>query len=480
MSKKKENRKVKMTVIKDNHTINDILCEICLPDRITDKIELIFYPTPEQANQLGWPFEFSVYGEHKGLSGEVSSITKAKKVYYKDGHTRHWGDKFSETILIGEPTDLKIIDLIQRDDNSAKPDDKIKGIFWLTPNIMLSPMKMMTRSFTGEVTVDKSRNFEFTLNNGCSLKFDEYYRYIENEQGDTISFSEPVAEFELDHLNKEIDFDFEPIDDFLMLTSFCSRQRSVCLGWEAYESSKITKFFRRNISIPKINKNHSFNETLVDVSDFKEFITVAYNNFIQTEKKDLLRQSLFRALRDRNDTLETKFLILYSAVETLVLLYKHNNEMNNVIDLSDWPNFFKDLKIFIKKYPLFSDKKNKRKLIYEKLPELNRVSFATAFKSFCEHYHIELSDLWPVVDRKDGISLSDIRNKLIHGDSFGRRQERALMSAAEHLGWIVERSLLRVLDWPIAKSKVSKEFLLKNFTMANEWIEDRKILSDHA
>lgn len=469
MKSRDKDHKLKVSITYGDHTTEDVLCEVYLPKRVIEPVELIFRPTFEQSKQLGWPFEFSIYGEIKDFSGDLDIIIKANKVYYKHGTTEHWGHGLSESILIGEPIDLIIMRFLSSDGKSEKEKTSIKGTFWLTPNIMLSPTKILSRDFTGKTTVDNIHNFEFALENGYSLKFDHHYRYLENDAGDTVFFPELVAEFEIDNESNEIISSFEPIDDFLMLTSFSARQRCACLGWEMYGSSKITKFYRRDIAIPKIKKDHSSNDTLIDIEDFKDFIGIAYKSFIQTKQKELLRQAVYKAIGGGNTTLENDYLSLYSALENIVLLYRKNREMESIIPSAGWITFENEIKGFIKNCFSGEKHKEKRKLIYEKLPELNRVSFSTVFTDFCEHYNVDLQDLWPVIDRKEGISLSDIRHKLVHGDIFNRRQQRALISAREHLRWVVERSILSVLGWTHSKSKVSQNFLSKNKTMYREW-----------
>ncbi|MCI5163735.1 MAG: hypothetical protein D3917_17310 [Candidatus Electrothrix sp. AX5] len=116
--------------------------------------------------------------------------------------------------------------------------------------------------------------------------------------------------------------------------------------------------------------------------------------------------------------------------------------------------------------------------MYEKIPELNRASFPCAFDSFCEHYKQDLTDMWPVVNKEDGITLSEIRNKLIHGDPFTLIQESCLLSAMIQLKWIAERMILSVLGWPIEKSQVSKE-VFKKMTSSVSWQEKRRILSEN-
>lgn len=476
MISKTEDHKLQVSITHEDHIVDDILCEVYLPKRLTEPVELIFRPSSQQSEQLGLPFELSIYGEIKDLSGELRTRIKANKVYCKYGSTKHWGHDISESVIIGEPLDLSITDLLRS--NNKEEKDTSRGTFWLTPNIMLTPAKSLTLSFTCEITVNHIRNFSFTLENGIRLKFDHYYRYLNYDNGDMVSFPELVAEFEMDSERNALALSFEPIDDFLMLTSFIARQRCVCLGWEVYSSSEVTRFYRRDMTIPAIEKSHSFNDTLIDIQDFEEFIRIAYNNFVKVEDRELLRQAVYRTTGRENTTFESNYLRLYSALETIVLKYRKKHELEFIVRCSELNAFKKDIKAFIKGHPLFSEEKNKRKLLYEKLSELTRVSFSAAFNRFCKSYDINLNDLWPVVDKKDGISLSDIRNKLIHGDTFNQRKQRALMTAGEHLRWVVERSILSVLGWPYSKSKVSQMFIVNNMAMYEEWREDRRRLTE--
>jgi hypothetical protein len=478
MSSRTEDHKLKVSIKHDNRVTHDILCEVYLPKRLTEPIELVFRPTPQQSIDLDWPFEFSIYGETRDLLGEPRTLIKADKVYYKHGSTKHWGHEISESVIIAEPIDLRITHYLGSDKKEEKEKNTTKGTFWLTPNIMLTPVKSLIRSLTGEVAVNHIRNFAFTLENGIKLKFSHHYRFLQSDNGDMISFPELVAEFEIDAENEDIVPSLEPIDDFLMLTSFLARQGCVCLDWETHGLSKFTKFYRRDITIPDINKGHSFNDTLVDIKDFEEFISIAYKSFVKSREQDLLKQAVYSSIGRENATFESNYLRLYSALETLVLLYRKSHDLELIVTNSEWTGFREELKSFIRSHPLFLEKKNKRELLYEKLPELTRVSFSAAFNRFCEFYSIDLNDLWPVVDKREGISLSEIRNGLVHGDTFDRREQRALISAGEHLRWVVERSILSMLGCQYSESKVSQMFLAKNMTMYKEWIEDRKILTE--
>ena len=289
MSKpREEDYRLKLSVTTEKRTVEEILCEVYLPKRLTQPVELIFQLSKEQTQLLGFPFEFSVFGEIKDSSENLNTIIKADKVYYKKASTKYWGPELTGALLVGEPVDLKIVNFLSKSEEDSNNQNTIKGTFWLTPSIMLSPEKIRIPYVTGETRVEKIRDFTFTLFNGIHLTFDHYYKYLQNENAETVSFAELVAGFEVSPEKEDINLLLDAVDDFLMLTSFAARQRCVCLGWDSDDSSKITRFFRRDMAIPEIKRDHSYNEVLIDLRDFKDFMTVAYNNFIEIKSTDLI------------------------------------------------------------------------------------------------------------------------------------------------------------------------------------------------
>lgn len=471
---KEANHKLKVTVSHDKVIVDDVLCEVHLPIRVTDPIELCLKPDKEQAVQINNLFEFSIKGEIKNSRDDVEFRISANEVYTNKQSSIHWGPDISEHVKRGHPFDLTITTFF----NDREKEDKVHGTFWLTPSIMLRNKSALEYQLSGEIKVKKYPNFKFTLFNGLTIEFDHHYRYLKKDNGDTVSFAELVANFDISSSEDDISSFLEYLDDFLMLMSFSARQRCVCLGWQIFDGNKEINFYRRDVTIPKLDNKHDSNDVIVDLMHFDKFIDIAYRKFVEINSKDLIRQAIFRSYSKDDDTIESKYLTLYSALETLVLFYSRNNEMEFIIPEENWTVFRKDLEKYIKFHPQFSEQKEKRKLVYDKLKELNRTPFLTAFNAFCKKYDIDLSDLWPVIDRKDGVSLSDIRHKLIHGDSFNLRELDALMYASIHLRWTVERSILSILGWPIEDSKVSEGFLHRNMYPHKDWIEHRKILTD--
>ena len=141
--------------------------------------------------------------------------------------------------------------------------------------------------------------------------------------------------------------------------------------------------------------------------------------------------------------------------------------------------FEKDLKSFIKNHPLFREDAARRKLVYEKTSELNRVAFGTVYKQCSSDlggYGFHDDDLWPVVGSASGVSLSEIRNRLVHGVVFTPSQQEALFKALIHLRWCVERMVLAALEWPLERSLVGE--FLRHMAPYNSWREEQRTLTE--
>jgi hypothetical protein len=474
---KKPDHKILITIISNELLIDKVPCEVFLPERSTGAVELFCRPTYEQWNRLTRHFEFSIEGEAKDYSGAIYLRIQANKVYAKHQSSQHWGDNLSDSIFIGEPTDLMVISYLHRHDPIGEKKGPV-GNFWLTPSIFLTPAKIIKSSYTGDVSVETVRSFQFALENGVQLHFNTHYQHIENENDDKVTFPELVAEFELENGLNDINSILPYLDDFLMIVSFAARQHCMCIGWDVTISDahtiKYTKYYRRDITIPKIKKEHSFNDTLIDIQEFENFISTSYKKYIAIDQKEPIRQAIYRSFHKENRTLENEFMAVYSALETIVLFFRRSHQMEHVLPEDKWNHLNQDLRDYIKSHPLCLEKE-KRKFIYEKLPELNRISFPTAFRELCENYEVDLSDLWPVVERSGGMPLSGIRDKLVHGDTFSPLEYDAVITANEHLKWTLERLILSVLGWPPTKSKVSKNFL-PIMTCYKSLENDRKLL----
>lgn len=452
------------TIDNNESVIKNVLCRLYLPNKMADPIELHFSPTEKQAKTIEHlPFwKFSMKGKVTNLQKKVEKRIVADLVYSNKFETKYHSHNLREPYFIGEPADLTITHYLNPTSKKTKSKSKVEGRFWITPNELLQPAFISEHSYTGEVKITIARNFEFTLDNGLLLKFENYHKNYKNEFGDNVSFHELVASFELNGETNEspklLDY-LGQLDDVLLLASFAARRRSICLGWDSCDSKTYVKRYLRNRIIPKdINRKSSRYDLLIDLGSFPEFMETAYPKFRNYSDLDALRRTLSFVLLSYEDTFESSFMGLYSALEMIVLHFRKKNDLEFILPTKKFEKVRKEFKKIIENSALIVNSSSKLEM-KKKLSELNRISFASAFDKFREFYSVDLSDLWSVNSNSDGISLSQIRNKLVHGEHFNKNQTVGLLYAREHLRWIIERMILAVLGWSIEKSNVNPTYL---------------------
>lgn len=86
--------------------------------------------------------------------------------------------------------------------------------------------------------------------------------------------------------------------------------------------------------------------------------------------------------------------------------------------------------------------------------------------------------MWSITESNQGISLSQIRNKLIHGDTLNFNQHKSLIIAKEHLKIAVERMILKVLEWDISKTRVSPSKIKNNNNLQEDVVKHMKLLDE--
>jgi len=455
---REEDHLVKATLFVNDAEIKDVPCKIYMPERTHEKPHVVFKPSRDDAVQVmgahKGAFRAMVYGFNK----EIQTIFEAPEVFFSGVFTKHWGDDISETTVPGEPQDLLVVHPL-RDREDLK---KTHFAFWLSPNKFLTPCSMCSTSYTGKVDYKWVRTIKFTIKSGVNLDFQKHFRSKSTPNGDLLQWSYLVACTELGTPANDVktiqDNLLQDIDDFLLVAGFAARQRTACLGWTATDNTAHATYYRGNYGFPD-GKNSDLNDCVVDIQDFEHFIEVCYPTFLKYENKLSLRNAIYSAVPSKDNTIETAFLHAFAGLETLILDFRRRENLEVVMPPTEFAEFRKALQGFIGKSGTPKLEASQRASIYSKLGELNRVSLREAFEIFCKSYAIDLSDLWPVFGNKEVVGLVEIRNKLIHGDPFPHDIYEALFVANEHLKYILERVLVRVLGWDVAKTKVTPAFL---------------------
>ena len=477
----KEDYRLLAIVSTGEKSVKNVLCKIFLPLQHLDRLQIQLFPTVPQSDAFEKSIDIQLRAVLRNMAGDYTGRIQAKDLYFTK-FSRQWGGKAAENVIIAEPTSLTIFEALPpRKDPESR---RVTGRFWLTPSALLSRPIIPEYHHTGEVKIRRGKRTKFKIHETLSITLNYWHRYTQLDDEGVGTYRELVAEYSSNELkgatqNHWIQTAIECLDDFLLVSSFVARRRTVCTGWDFRDSKGWTWHYRRGITIPTTKKRPHLNEILIQPEHFKGFINQAYRTMRQLSERERIsiRQALHYVIPREKRTLEMSYITFCSAIETLVSSYNETDDGGNIIPAHDWKGLRSDLKDFLKSHKLLGSNPTARKLLYEKLPELNRVAFGNSVLSLCKHYSVSLEHLWPVTDNDGGISLLGIRNKLIHGGTLTHTQGYALMAARDHLQWTIERLLLGFFNWPISYSTVSKEYLEKNLAMYKGWDTDRQTLS---
>jgi len=443
--------------------INAVPCKIYLPERIYEKPYIIFKPQMKDSHRIMTLHKGELRASVFGFDQKLQTTIEAPKVYFSASSTKHWGDDISETTVSGEPQDLHIVNHF----STPETQEKTSIVFWVSPNEFLTPFMMCENSYTGDVNYELVSNLTFLIKDDVQIVLEKHFASKIEINDDFVQWSFLVATTDLSIAASDVESlkgkVLPNIDDFLLIASFAARKRTSCLGWTATDNNSHSTFYRGNHTFPKGSDDVDIEDGVLDIQSFKEFMEVSYSSFLRYENKLALRNALYTTVPASSQAIETSFLSYFSGLETLILDFRRQENIEFILQEDEWKDLRSHLEKSIKSCIKPKLEREKRALIYSKLGELNRVSLREAFEVFCAKYEINLNDLWPVFGNKEMVGLVDIRNKLIHGDPFPHELFNALILANSHLKYTLERVILRIFGWDVEETKVSQNYLKAYF-----------------
>jgi hypothetical protein len=454
--RKKQVIEIPVNIYNLGKTIEGVFCRIDVPNKAGEDISISFFPTEKQFLSIGRAAHFSIEGTIK-TGDSINLQVKSDEVWGEEVESKHITPNLTHTTIFAKALKLSICNVYSQGVINLKDDSvRFKGHFLISDSKLLKPFKIFTSSFTGERKLDTNKSLQFSLDQNLDIEFDTYYKY---ENTDDISSAFPilVAVFKTDHLLKEIESIENKLDDLLLLSSFAENKTILCFGKEIYsEKYKIVTYDKKWVS----NEPDPF-ETLIDNIKFEEFIKTTYIELNKSPfKKDIIRA--IYGLRLSKSTLEYSFISLFASLESIITSFKKSKDIDRIFSKLEWNPFKEELKTCLKSIGIIKDDKTKRTLLYEKMDELNRPSFKHGIKTLIDTYGIPLEGIWPIFRENNEISLLDIRNCLVHGEKFSNFNDSALHVAYIHLNWVVQRTILRLLNWDIEKTNIAYHRISKH------------------
>ncbi len=428
-----------------------VFCRIEVPNYAGEDITILLFPTEQQYLSIGRAAHFSIEGTVK--TGDLIHLhIKSDDVWGNKIESKHITPTLTHTIIYAQALNISICEVFAHDVTTLADDSvKFKGHFLLSDSTLLKPFKIFTNSYTGERTLDKNHAVVFSLEDGLNFEFDTYYKH---DTIDNTSSTYPflVAVLKTDHTLNEIESIENKLNDLLLLSSFAETKRILCYGKELFtEKYKLATFEKKGTA----DTPEQF-ETIIDMQHFESFLQSAYKELNRTPFKQDIIQAIY-GLTSRGVALEYSFISLFASLESIITSFKKHNEIDRIFDESEWKLVKDGLKISLRSDSVLKNDSPKRALVYEKLEELNRPSFKHGIGSLINTYKIPLEGLWPIIGKNNEISLLEIRNRLVHGESHASFNPVALHVASIHLVWSIQRIILGLLGWDVENTNIASK-----------------------
>ncbi len=431
----------------------EVPCRLQLPRSVRDVPRMVLFPDKDTFMRLfRVPYCHIEADCGKGLN---RTVIKAAESRLAEGTQRSWGHELlEENHRVVKPTRLEICRFLA-------DDHPPQIVFFLTDSLFLKPHHFRTLHGDGSMSVEHGERETFQLDESCALVFDFLYRCDEDNEGRSVQWPELTARGSLASSlsEEEVLGLLSRMDDLLLLVSLAEGRRVACMELDWISQDEKVHLYRLDRSMPAERKGHSLNDRLIDPDEpFRSFLDVAFPNLRDSPQYDLLKSALASmTFFDEDTSIGTSYQRVFSALETLVLAYRRSADLVFVLpDSKDWMQLSRDLKDFLKKHPIVQGKpqKARRAMLYDNIVGLQRVSLRCATDTLLKEKNINVDDQWPLFDRKEGRSLTDIRNSITHGDCFSESQWEHVLEAEESLRILTLRILLASLGWDHQKSRV--------------------------
>lgn len=441
-------------------------CKIYLPKTILEKPKIIFN-IPEKIRRIATFFgRFKMSYEILDSEGSQTFFLMSPKVYVHQVFETDWRE-LSERIGFASPQDLFFVHRFNENNEEVLTTLK----FWISENELVSPNIYSSIEPDGSIKRERNGSYKVKLSEGCQLIIDRNFNYLSVDKG-VLQTSHMIAELEIttksiepDSIN---DLYLNLVDDFLLVLSFSSRHRTLCLGWSADSASFKGCYYRGDYVFPESNYKGDFNNSLFHYSHFEENLSEVYKKFTEVTDKKCVRDAMSSLVPTSSRAIENDFLIIFSRLESLILSYIRDQGMETVVDGCEWRVLKEELKNVVKNSPALKEFKDKRRSLYQKIGGLNRMSLNDSFIAYCEHFEVPVDDLWPLYSDGNLPSLSFIRNKVIHGDSEFDLEIEYFSLALKNLKFLLERMILRFIGMDLDKSNVFRLGLHDNERRLNE------------
>ncbi|HBK4608414.1 TPA: hypothetical protein LLS51_000037 [Serratia marcescens] len=440
-------------------TIKNVPCEINFPDVTRESIKIKIESTDKDLYILSTKSYFSLKADVYNVAQEKTASIEAVRISINSYETLFDGKK-NTFFIEGAPDELSIIHFKRKhkfpsdilDGNKESKTKKYPKLAFIIDRVpIITPFSLPRINHFGEVLIESESPLNVNISDEFQIEFQQFYTAESNSSkielrpylvvsinADALTSSEFI-------LKKE--FFYNKLEDVLHLVSFVQNEKVNWLQWSFEDDDVIIVTYRGNVRPLKELKADSKLHWIIGKSDVCAFIETAFYNFHNGSYKTPLIGAIYTLNSGNGMPVETYFMALFQSLESIVGINKKMSDTEFVLSQSEWRVLRKNIEVAIKSSSDVNMSKDDRRKMYNKLNELNRVSFKDAYLSFSKDFEFHTISPWSLFDEDGCVGLTSIRNMLAHGDSFPSDITMPLFVAGECLALLLQELIFNVVGW---------------------------------
>ena len=350
--------------------------------------------------------------------------------------------------------------------NKGVDDNLVETVYFQISNLLYAePEANRCASYLGSRKAEIEKSYQAKSPTGHTFKIEKHFSaYSKLSQGkEVISSQNVISVTGKNKINTvEIDELIKQANDFVLLLTFAARHQVMVLGYEYWANSKRVRYFRDPLDRYQPKREEIIDDALIPIEHFESFINVALDKWhkFDNDIKSRIKDAIF-SIHPFNESGQPDYLSMFSAFEGLINSQKTNiqSELNKC-----WDDVKKNLNLSIENQNISDEVKSYLK------DNLEAVKYSEKFENKTQYIlkeqNIHSNDLWPIFGLN---SLYKIRNLLAHGN----RMELGDYSVAkEHLQYLIERLLLKLLGFDYGLSTVGLNLNKTRFKYSQAEIQD--------
>lgn len=432
--------------------IEKIPCRVFLDSGIASRSRVVLTPSREVGMRLLEGNTWSLFGVRTQPRPGPPGYLHVPRFVIESVKTRRWAPGLDQTRVFGKASAIIIVTALRGARRS-----KARVYAALHGGSIVAPHGFETTSHVGTIAFRRAWRCRARVKPDSLVWFDQYTMFPRSGprsglrqlvlRADTAS---PLGGPQI-ALSRYRD----SLEDALSLVSIAGRERA---SWHRLVGSDghVTIEYFDTQRRPPSPSRHGLGP-LVSQYDLGGFLEACFSRLRRSPARNELIAAGWMLAPFQDQVLDSSFVAMFSCLEAIVVRLNRGPIERSVLDLARWHRLSRDLKRVIRDWQDDAGtlSRPQRVAMYGKLLELNRTPFKSAWMQFHTDRGIPVHDLWPVSASDGLVDLTEIRNRLAHGQLPAQVAAHSLAHAVRHLRITLERVVVSALEFDLASTEIS-------------------------